>query len=175
MTDLAQGHAGRLAASVARPAAIRPHAVAAAPSSGRAAARAALDTALSGVQLSAADQRFLSRLSQWDKRNAAAVAQLLQRAREQGRDEAQLSTRQRDGLAAALLDALAYRTSGAASAGCWDCLNLSSGLCAEHARDADRASAYADLITALTGSRPPTELPHVAAVAPFRRRTPVAS
>ena len=175
MTDLAQGHAGRLTAAIARPTDIRPHAVTATSGSSRATARAALDAALSGVELSAADQRFLSRLGQWDKRSAASVAALLLRARQSGREEAALGGRQLEHIVSALLDALAYRTSGAASAACWDCANLSSGLCAEHAKDADRAGTYADLISVLTGSRPPTELPHMGAVAPFRRRTPVAS
>src|SRR5437588_9496299 len=122
MTDLAQGHAGSRTAAAARRTGIRPHAVTSAPGSGRAAARAALDTALSGVQLSAADQRFLARLSQWDKRNAAAVANLLLRARQRGRAdaEAELSGSPLEHLIGALTDALAYRTTGAASAGCWD-------------------------------------------------------
>jgi hypothetical protein len=175
MTDLAQGYAGGAAATIARRAAIRPHAVAGTAGSGRATARAALDAALSGVELSAADLRFLSRLSQWDKRSASAVATLLHRARQSGREEAEFTSCQLEDVLSALMDALTYRTSGAASAACWDCANLPSGLCAEHTRDADRASIYANLISALTGSRPPTELPHMGAVAPFRRRAPVAS
>ncbi|HET7012302.1 MAG TPA: hypothetical protein VFI65_00220 [Streptosporangiaceae bacterium] len=58
------------------------------PDSGRAAARAALDAALSGVELTATDRRFLTRLSQWDKRTATSVASLMMRARESGQREA---------------------------------------------------------------------------------------
>jgi hypothetical protein len=59
-----------------------------APDSGRASARAALDAALAGVELTATDRRFLARLSQWDKRTATMVASLVQRARESGQGEA---------------------------------------------------------------------------------------
>ena len=54
----------------------------------RAAARAELDAALSGVELTATDRRFLTRLSQWDKRTATTVASLVLRARESGQREA---------------------------------------------------------------------------------------
>jgi len=54
------------------------------PDSGRATARAALDAALAGVELTATDKRFLTRLSQWDKRTATTVASLVMRARESG-------------------------------------------------------------------------------------------
>ncbi len=121
--------------------------------SGRAAARAVLDAALSGIELNATDRRFLARLSQWDKRNATMVASLVSRARRRGRREAALTPSQLDVVRSALLDALEYRTSGAASAGCWDCTSRASGLCAEHARDADRARVFAELATALGGAR----------------------
>lgn len=58
------------------------------PDSGRATARAALDAALSGVELTATDRRFLARLSQWDKRTATTMASLVMRARESGQREA---------------------------------------------------------------------------------------
>ena len=61
------------------------------PDSGRATARAALDAALSGVELTATDKRFLARLSQWDKRTATTVASLVMRARESGQREAALT------------------------------------------------------------------------------------
>jgi hypothetical protein len=59
-----------------------------APDSGRASARAALDAALAGVELTATDRRFLARLSQWDKRTATMFASLVLRARESGQREA---------------------------------------------------------------------------------------
>jgi hypothetical protein len=55
--------------------------------SGRATARAALDAALSGVELSATERRFLTRLTQWDKRTATTIASLVKRARESGQRE----------------------------------------------------------------------------------------
>jgi hypothetical protein len=58
------------------------------PDSGRATARAALDAALAGVELTATDRRFLARMSQWDKRTATTVASLIMRARESGQREA---------------------------------------------------------------------------------------
>jgi hypothetical protein len=122
--------------------------------SGRAAARAELNAALSGVELTAADRRFLARLSQWDKRQAAIVASLVSRARKRGRREATLSASALSTVIAALVDAYEYRTSGAASAACWDCASRASGLCAEHARDADRARAFAELAGTLAGRRP---------------------
>jgi len=165
-------------------------------------ARAALEAALTGVELTGYDRRFLTRLSQWDKRNAAAVASLVARARQAGRAEAGpspvqaeavlgtvqaeailgpvpaeagLSPAQRETVIAALMDAFAYRTSGAAADGCWDCANRPSGLCAEHAKDADRARAFADLAAALSGKMAPTALPCMGAVTEYRQRTPVAS
>jgi hypothetical protein len=62
-----------------------------------------------------------------------------------------LSARQLEVVLAALIDAVEYRTSGAASAGCWDCASLASGLCAEHDRDADRARSFAELAAVLCG------------------------
>ena len=59
--------------------------------SGRATARAALEDALSGVELTATDRRFLARLSQWDKRTANTIASLVMRARESGQREASVT------------------------------------------------------------------------------------
>jgi hypothetical protein len=175
MTDLAQGKAARPSAAIPSPPGIRPRPVAAATESGRAAAKAALDAALGGVELTGIDRRFLARLSQWDKRNATAVASLVQRARQAGRAERGLSQGQLDTVLAALMDAFAYRTSGAAATGCWDCTSRPSGLCTEHAKDADRARAFADLAAALSGDVAPTALPRLGAVPDFRQRAPVAS
>jgi hypothetical protein len=175
MTDLAQEQAARPGTVLPSPAGVRPQLDKAASDSGRAAARAALETALSGVQLTGADLRFLARLSQWDKRNAATVASLVTRARQCGRAEAGLSPAQLDTVLAALIDGFAYRTSGAAAEGCWDCANRSSGLCGEHARDADRARDFADLAAALSGQAAPTSMPCLGALPDFRRRDAVAS
>jgi hypothetical protein len=84
MTDLAQGQ-------VTRPQATRSQVI-----SGRATARAALDAALSGVELTATDRRFLARLSQWDKRTATMVASLVARAKESGQREAAMAPPQLD-------------------------------------------------------------------------------
>lgn len=59
--------------------------------SGRGTARTVLADALRGMELTATDRRFLTRLAQWDKRTATSVASLIARARECGREE----TRQR--------------------------------------------------------------------------------
>jgi hypothetical protein len=115
----------------------------------RATVRDALDAALRGVRLGGRDRQFLRRLVHWDKRNAAAVASLLSRARQAGRIEASLSARQLEVLLTALEDASVYRTSGAAAAGCWDCENIPGGRCADHARDADRARACSELAAQL--------------------------
>jgi hypothetical protein len=211
MTDLAQGPAATPCTAIPSPASIRPRPVAAAEpvaaasDSGRAAARAALETALSGVELTGFDRRFLARLSQWDKRSASTAASLMLRARRRGRTEAGLSGRQLETMLAALADAFDYRTSRAAATGCWDCANWSSDLCPDHAQDADRAREFADLATALagqvmtgqaltgqaltgqvvtgqvvtgqvvTGQVAPTSMPRLGAVPDFRQRTPVAS
>lgn len=145
------------------------------PESGRATARAALEAALHGMSLSDSDRRFLSRLSQWDKRNASAVASLMRRARQQGQDEAGLAPEQLEVVLAALTDAFAYRTSGAASAACWDCASRPTGVCVDHALDADRARSFASMLTALSGKVPPTPMTWRGAVPGFRRRRPVAS
>jgi hypothetical protein len=79
------------------------------------------------------------------------VGSLIARARQAGRCEA-LTGDQLETVLCALVDAFAYRTSGAASDGCWDCANRASGLCAEHARDADRAHAFASLAAELSAS-----------------------
>ena len=177
MTDLAQGQAASAGIAVPSPLSIRPRAQSATADSGRAMARAVLDAALSGVELTAVDRRFLSRLSQWDKRNATTVASLIAQARQAGRCEA-LSGEQLETVLCALVDAFAYRTSGAASEGCWDCANRASGLCAEHARDADRAHAFADLAAELSASirhaAPAAQAP-IDTVGGFRNRTAVAS
>lgn len=141
MTDLAQQQAGRPGRAIDERSG----------DSGRAAARAELDAALHGVELTATERRFLARLSQWDKRTATTVASLVSRARQRGRREAGLTAPQLDVMVAALVDAVEYRTSGAASAGCWDCASRASGLCVEHARDADRARSFAELAAAISG------------------------
>ncbi len=126
----------------------------AATGSGRGTARAALAAVLAGVRLSERDKQFLGRLVHWDKRNAASVASLLWRARQAGRDETALTPRQLEVMRAALADAALYRASGTAAAGCWDCEIVPGGRCAEHARDNDRARAYAELAGALAVSAP---------------------
>ena len=151
MTDLAQGQATRPGRATAERSGSRPASQPAGGDSGRAAARAELDAALSGVELTATDRRFLARLSRWDKRTATTVASLVSRARQRGRGEAALTAPQLEVVRAALVDALEYRTSGAASASCWDCTSRASGLCSEHARDADRARSFADLAATLCG------------------------
>jgi len=161
MTDLARGQAASAGAATPSPLSFRPRPQVTAPDSGRAAARAVLDDALRGIELTRVDRRFVARLSQWDKRTATTLAGLIARARRAGRAEAAAPAAvlprsaggpdQIETVLAALMDACAYRTSGAAAAGCWDCANLASGLCAEHARDADRAHAFAELAVALAG------------------------
>lgn len=146
----------------------------------RATVRDALDAALRGVRLGGRDRQFLRRLVHWDKRNAAAVASLLWRARQAGRIEASLSARQLEVLLTALEDAAVYRSSGAAAVGCWDCENIPSGRCADHARDGDRARACAELAAQLaagqvTGPGGAGELQRPTDLAGFRRHTPVAS
>src|SRR5579859_8071872 len=103
MTDLARGQAAkrwpggsspgnspRAGAAAPSPLSIRPRPRprAATPDSGRSAARAALDYALRGIELTGVDRRFVSRLSQWDKRTATTLAGLVGRARQAGRAEA---------------------------------------------------------------------------------------
>ena len=87
MTDLAQGQVTR--PIVTGPSVTEPSR-AMVDQSGRAAARAALDAALSGVELTATERRFLTRLTHWDKREATTVASLIMRAREGGRREGAL-------------------------------------------------------------------------------------
>ena len=144
-------------------------------SSRRAAARDALDAVLAGVRLGGRDGQFLSRLAHWDKRNAASVASLLWRARLAGRAEAGLTQRQLEGVLAALGDAVLYRTSGADSSNCWDCENIPGARCADHAKDADRARAYAELAVFLTGRADPSGLPHPTDISGYRRQASVAS
>jgi len=188
MTDPVQGpEADRVTAvssvsSESRPPGGRPR-PAAAPRQSRGPCRATirdtLDAALRGIALAGRDRQFLSRLVHWDKRNAAAVASLLWRARLAGRAEAALSARQMELVLAALEDAAAYRSSGADSAGCWDCDNIPGGRCADHARDADRARAYAELAAQLVAgtavAATAAELPRPTDISGFRRRTSVAS
>jgi hypothetical protein len=176
VTDLAQGQAASVSIAIPSPLSIRPRPQSVTADSGRAMARAVLDDALSGVELTAVDRRFLSRLSQWDKRNATTVASLIARARQASRCEI-LTGEQLETVLCALVDAFAYRTSGAASEGCWDCANRASSLCAEHASDAESAHAFAELAAELSASirqdAPPARPSN--AVAGFRHRAAVAS
>ena len=143
--------------------------------SGRVSARAALYEALHGVDLNGADQRFLSRLCQWDKRNANAVASLLRQARQRGEVEGGLTPEQLEVVLRALTDAFAYRTSGAAAAACWDCASRPSGVCADHAQDLERARSFAAVLGALSGKVPPTPMTRLGAMTGLRRCRPVAS
>jgi hypothetical protein len=157
-----QGREGREIGSMAavpRPPDVRSRSAAPQPGSGRAqlqrpgarraTVRDALDAALRGIRLGGRDRRFLGRLVNWDKREAAAVASLLWQARLAGRSEVALSSRQLEVVFAALEDAVRYRTSGADAIGCWDCENIPGGRCADHARDADRARACLELAAQL--------------------------
>ncbi|HEX9065225.1 MAG TPA: hypothetical protein VF843_08955 [Streptosporangiaceae bacterium] len=155
MTDPVRGQGAGAGTAVPSPLCIRPRPQVTADS-GRATARAVLGEALSGVELNPVDRRFIARLSQWDKRSATTVASLIARARQAGRCEA-LTAGQLGTVLDALMDAFAYRTSGAASAGCWDCANRASGLCTDHARDADRAHAFAELAAGLAAAVAPAE------------------
>lgn len=143
--------------------------------------RELLEGALAGIRLGCRDSQFLARLVHWDKRNAASVASLLVRAREAGREEAGLTPRQLEVVMAALGDAALYRSSGAAGLGCWDCEIIPGGRCAYHARDNDRANAYAELAADLSGTAAQPELaelpelPEPQDIAGYRLRTPVAS
>lgn len=125
---------------------------AASAGSGRANVRAALHAALRGVRLSIRDRQFLGRLVNWDKRNAASVASLLQRVREAGREEA-LSPEQREIVLAALTDAAIYRASGRASAFCWECEIVPGTKCEEHASDGERALAYTQVARMLAAQQ----------------------
>jgi len=143
----------------------------------RATVRDALDAAMHGIRLGGRDRRFLNRLVHWDKREAAAVASLLWQARLAGRCEVALSARQLEIVQAALEDAAMYRASGAAAVGCWDCENIPGGRCADHARDADRARACAELATQLlcgagpaAGPAPVTADPRLTDISGFRSR-----
>jgi hypothetical protein len=149
------------------------------PGTCRATVREALDAALRGISLSRRDRQFLSRLVHWDKRNAAAVASLLSRARLAGRREVALSARQLEVVLTALEDAAVYRASSADVMGCWDCENIPGGRCADHARDAERARACAELAAQLAARRSTApaagELHRPTSISGFRRRTSVAS
>jgi hypothetical protein len=151
--------------------------------SARTTARSAIYAALCGVRLASRDRQFLARL--------ASVASLLWRARQAGREEAALTPRQREVVLSALRDAAVYRASGRAAAFCWDCDLVPGGRCGEHAKDNDRARAYAEAArvlsamavpppgSALPGAAPDSsaedELSQPRGIAGFRRRAPVAS
>ena len=141
----------------------------------RADARGALAAALAGVHLGCRDRQFLGRLVHWDKRSAASVASLIRRARLAGRSEAALTPRQHEIVLTALRDAAVYRSSGADAIGCWDCENCPGSQCADHARDADRARGYADLMLQLSGQASQPGLRQPTAITGYRRRTSVAS
>ena len=112
-----------------------------------------LDAALAGAPLSTRDRQFLSKLVHWDKRNAAAVASLLRRARRAGRNEAALTPVQLETVLAALEDAVVHRVAGVGTVGCWDCENVRGGRCAEHSRDFERARDYAELAALLAAGQ----------------------
>lgn len=196
ITDPGNGRGARHEMAVPTPSCIRPRRMpaeqsacgTAAPSampamtlasgrSGRAVAREELQAALTGVALESRDRHFLSRLVQWDKRNAASVLSLLRRVRQAGRDETALTPRQMETVLAALGDAARYRSAGLAAAGCWDCDNIPGGRCAEHAKDNDRARVYAELAATLSGppARAEDGLTQPSDIAGYRRRRPVAS
>jgi hypothetical protein len=196
MTDPGNGRGVRQRDAVPTPSCIRPRRVpgeqaacsTAAPAglpaitlaagrAGRAATREELQAALAGVDLAGRDRQFLGRLVHWDKRNAANVVSLLRRARQAGRDEAALTPRQLETVLAALGDAARYRSSGMTATGCWDCGNIPGGRCAEHARDNDRARAYAELAATLAGALAAAGdgLAQPSDIAGYRRRRPVAS
>jgi hypothetical protein len=143
----------------------------AAPAS-RATARQLLDRALAGARLGGRDRQFLARLVHWDKRSAASVARLLDAARQTGRAEAGLTPRQLETVLAALEDATLYRAGGAGAA-CWDCEIIPGGRCADHARDSERARAYAELSALLSDAAPGLPVPRD--LNRYRQRTPVAS
>jgi hypothetical protein len=143
----------------------------------RATARQLLDRALAGARLGGRDRQFLARLVHWDKRSAASVARLLDAARQAGRAESgqiegSLSPRQLETVLAALEDATLYRAGGA-GATCWDCEIIPGGRCADHARDSERARAYAELSALLSDAAP--GLPAPRDLARYRQRAPVAS
>lgn len=189
MTDLAQGQAAGPGSAISSPlaarspvpspASIRPRQQAAAADSGRATARAVLGDALSGVDLTAAERRFLTRLSHWDKRNATLLASLLARARQVGRQEARagaavLGPDQLEVVLAALMDAFAYRTDQGPG-GCWDCATPPGQLCAVHAGDAERARAFADLAAVLSAKVTPAGLSRLDSQPGFRHEAAFAS
>jgi len=136
------------------------------PESRGATVRDELENALNGAVLSRRDRQFLARLIKWDKRNALSVISLLWRARQAGRAEAALTTRQLEVVLGALGDAATYRESGADSMGCWDCGNFPGGRCPEHAGDFDRARACHELASALASGRmSPSALPQPSNIA----------
>jgi hypothetical protein len=190
MTDLGNGRGALERAAVPTPSCIRASRVPAEPAghsvpaialapeqTGRPAAREELEAALRGVPLGGRDRQFLGKLVHWDKRNATSVASLLRRARQAGRDEAALTPWQLETVLAALADAAGYRSSGLSSAGCWDCDNVPGGRCADHAKDIDRARAYAELAATLSALAGPRQdgLPQPRHIAGYRLRRPVAS
>ena len=134
---------------------------------------------LSGVGLAGAERRFLSRLSEWGKRNATIVASLLARARQVGRQEAGaaaavLGPEQLEVVLAALMDAFAYRTDQEPG-GCWDCASSPGQLCDVHAGDAGRARAFADLAALLSAKVTPAGLSRLDSQPGYERQAAVAS
>jgi hypothetical protein len=184
MSDRLQGREIGNIPAVPRPPHVRPRAAAAQPGAGRvplqrpatrrATVRDALEAALHGIRLDGRDRRFLGKLVHWDKREAAAVASLLWRARLAGRCEV-LSPRQLEIVLGALEDAATYRASGAGAVGCWDCGNIPGGRCADHARDADRARAGTELAAQLAAGPAAAvsaaELQRLTGLPGFRSRT----
>jgi hypothetical protein len=188
MTDLGNGRGALERAAVPTPSCIRASRVPAEPAghsvpaialapeqTGRPAAREELEAALRGVPLGGRDRQFLGKLVHWDKRSAASVASLLRQVRQAGRNEGALTPRQLEVVLAALGDAARYRSSGTAATGCWDCDNIPSGRCADHAKDNDRARAYAELAAALSADARRDGLPEPRDLSGYRRRRPVAS
>jgi hypothetical protein len=184
MIDPVQRREAGQVAAVPRPpgATVRPGPAAVqhrSPGPRRSKVREALEAALRGTTLGGRDRQFLSRLVHWDKRNAAAVASLLWRARLAGRAEVALTARQMEIVLTALQDAAAYRASGATTVGCWDCENIPGGRCADHARDADRARACAELAAHFAAGAAAVaaggELERPTHISGFLRRTSVAS
>ena len=163
------------------------------PGTCRATVRDEPDAALAGAPLSTRDRQFLSKLVHWDKRNAAAVASLLRRARRAGRNETALSPFQLETVLAALEDAVVHRVAGVGTVGCWDCENVRGGRCAEHSRDFERARDYAELAALLAAGqtvaaaldeeengprsarRAPTPIQRPTDISGYRRRAPIVS
>lgn len=121
-----------------------------------------VETAPARTSQTRQDRQFRSWIGQCDRGDAGSVAALLWLT---GRDEAALTSRQLDVVLGALGDAITYRNSGANALGCWDCENVPGGRCAEHARNADTARAYAELASALSGGLTQGELRRLTEIA----------